>query len=357
MSFEAPFRVGFAWSNLGDKMRAVRLVEPGKRLEAREVDPGLPGAFDAVVAVRAAGICRSDVHYRSGWPVAGPLPLTLGHEIAGAVHAVGDGVTSVAPGDRVVVHYQVACGDCEYCRRGSEQFCPAGAMLGKDRDGGYAEFVTVPARNLFSLPDSVPMTHGAVMMCSSATVYHALRKARLRSGEAVAVIGVGGLGASAVQLARAFGAAAVFAVDINREKLTLAEGYGAIAVDGNGDAAATILAQGGVDVSLELIGLESTTRTAIDVLRPFGRAVAVGLTHDPVPVRTYRDLVVREAELIGSADHLASEIPDLLRLAAEGSLDLTAVVTNEVELDADAVNAAMDEVEQFGASVRTVIVS
>ncbi|MDX1450223.1 MAG: zinc-binding dehydrogenase, partial [Acidimicrobiia bacterium] len=278
-----------------------------------------------------------------------------GHEIAGVVHTLGPDVAGWAPGDRVALHYLVACGDCAYCRRGSEQFCTTGAMLGKDRDGGYAEYVTVPARNLFALPDAVSDAHGAVMMCSSATVYHALRKARMAPGETVAVFGIGGLGASAVQIATAFGAGRVFAVDINPVTLEWAARLGAEPIDGRSDPAAAINAAGGADIALELVGTPGTTRAAVEVLRPFGRAVAVGLTHDPVPLQVYRDLIVREGEFIGSADHLASELPDLLRLAAEGRLDLSDIVTATVPLEADAVNDAMDRLENFGGDVRTVI--
>jgi len=122
----------------------------------------------------------------------------------------------------------VTCGDCIYCSLGSEQFCTSGQMLGKNRDGGYAEAISVPARNAFSLPDEIPFEHGAIMVCSSATSFHALRKGRLEAGETVAVFGVGGLGMSAVQLARAFGALDVYAVDINADRFS-----------GDGDRGAT----------------------------------------------------------------------------------------------------------------------
>src|SRR5438477_442463 len=118
-------------------------------------------------------------------------------------------------GDRVCVHYLVTCGQCRYCRRGLEQFCASGEMIGKHRDGGYAEFIVVPERSVFELPPEIPFEQGAIMMCSSATALHALNKARMRSGETVAIFGVGGLGISAIQLARHFGAAEVFAVEIN----------------------------------------------------------------------------------------------------------------------------------------------
>ncbi len=338
-------------------MRAVRLVAPGRPLELHEVPVPAAGPRDVVVDVAAAGICRSDVHYRSGDPPAEPLPLTLGHEVAGVVSAIGAEVQAVALGDRVCLHYQVSCGDCRYCVSGSEQFCVAGAMLGKSRDGGYAEQIVIPARNVFPVPDGVSLEHAAVMMCSSATSLHALRKASLRPGETVAVFGVGGLGSSAVQIAVALGAGDVYAVDINPTKLELAAGFGAIPVDARTqDPVAAIRAAGGADVALELIGLPATLRQAVECLAVFGRAVAVGLNTGAVPVYPYAELIVREAVLMGAADHLAQELPLLLDLARRGALDLSLVVTERVPLEAGPVNAAMDRLEEYGDSVRTVIV-
>ncbi len=157
-----------------------------------------------------------------------PLPLTLGHEVAGVVEKTGADVEGFTTGDRVCVHYLVTCGQCAFCQAGTEQFCPTAQMIGKHRDGGYAEFIVVPERSVFRLPDEIPFEQGAILMCSSATSLHALNKARLRPGETVAIFGVGGLGISAVQLARTLGAAQVFAVDINPRKLELAERFGAI---------------------------------------------------------------------------------------------------------------------------------
>ncbi len=338
-------------------MRAIQLTAPESPLAAADVARAAPADGEVVIRVAAAGICRSDVHYRAGEPQAGPLPLTLGHEIAGVVDEAGPGADPALVGIPVAVHYQLSCGECRYCALGSEQFCRAGAMLGKDRHGGYAEYVTVPARNVFPIPGGVALDHAAVMMCSSATSLHALRTARLAPGETVAVFGAGGLGQSAVQIAAALGAGRVLAVDINPAKLELAARFGAEPVDANsGDPVAVIRAAGGADVALELIGIPQTLRQAVESLAVFGRAVAVGLNQGPVPVFPYRELITREAELLGAADHLATEIPLLLRLAADGKLDLVDVVSDRVPLEAGAVNAALDRLEAFGDSVRTVIV-
>jgi 2-desacetyl-2-hydroxyethyl bacteriochlorophyllide A dehydrogenase len=340
-------------------MKAVRLVEPGRPLEMQELPIPEPGLDDVLVRVKAAGVCHSDAHYRAGVSPVHPLPLTLGHEVAGVIEERGRNVTALQVGDRVCVHYMVTCGNCTYCNMGSEQFCTTGKMIGKYTDGGYAEYINIPARSAFVLPDEIPFEQGAIMMCSSATSFHALRKGRMQPGETLAVFGVGGLGMSAVQLARAFGALDVYAVDIVPSKLALAEKFGAIPVNAKEtDPVAEIkrLTQGrGVDVALELIGLPLTVKQSIDALAVFGRAVAVGLSDKTVEISVYRDVMGKEGELIGASDHLASELPALIELARRGVLDLSEVVTGTLPLDAEAINAALDRLDSYGSDVRLVI--
>ncbi|HDQ71613.1 MAG TPA: alcohol dehydrogenase [Chloroflexi bacterium] len=339
-------------------MRAIQLIEIGQPVEMRTLDVPTPGARDVLVQVRAAGICHSDAHYRAGTSPTDP-PVTLGHEVAGVVAQVGDAVTNVRPGDRVGLHYLVTCGECHYCTLGSEQFCVNGQMIGKHRDGGYAEYVRIPARSVVRLPDEIPFEHGAIMMCSSATSFHALRKSRLQAGERAAIFGVGGLGMSAVQLARAFGALDVYAVDINPDKLALAERLGAIPVDASVvDPVAEIrrLTGGrGVDVALELIGLPEVSRQALQSVDVFGRVVLVGLSDRLLAVDPYREILGKEAEIIGASDHLISEFPLLFEYACRGALDLSDIVTRTVPLEAGAVNQVMDELDAYGGGVRTVI--
>ena len=338
--------------------RALRLV--GQNEPLVETDLPVPdlASGEALVSVQAAGICRSDVHYLQGTPRLPPLPRTLGHEVAGVVESLGPNPpVGIMEGLRVGVHYQTSCGTCRFCQAGNDQFCVAGQMIGNGRDGGYAEKIVVPARNLVAIPDQVAIEHAAVMMCSSATSLHALRKARLERGERVAVFGLGGLGQSAVQLALAEGAAAVYAVDLNPAKAALAARYGAIPVAGGEGAVEAILEDsGGVDVSLELVGLAETMRQAVGVLGPQGRAAAVGLAEEPFLVDAYEDLVLREAEIIGVSDHLASELPPLLDIAARGDLDLSRVVSNQIPLEVGPVNQALEDLAAFGDEVRTVIV-
>jgi 2-desacetyl-2-hydroxyethyl bacteriochlorophyllide A dehydrogenase len=340
-------------------MKAIRLTQPGHPLELQEVPVPVPGPRDVLVRVKAAGICHSDAHYRAGRSLVRPLPLTLGHEVAGVVEKVGAEVSQFKPGDRVCVHYLASCGMCEYCQRGNEQFCVSGAMMGKYRDGGYAEFVVMPARSVFRVPQEVPFAQGAILMCSSATSLHALNKARLRAGQTVAVFGVGGLGLSAIQLAKVFGARQVFAVDIKPSKLAWAERLGAMPV--NAAACEPVGEIGrltggrGVDVALELIGLPVTMRQAVQCLAIQGRAALAGITEKTFEVAPYMELLNKEAEIIGVSDHLAQELPQLLEWARRGALDLSGIITRTVPLEAGAVNEALDGLERFGEEGRMVI--
>jgi propanol-preferring alcohol dehydrogenase len=340
-------------------MKAIRLVQPGRPLELQEVNVPAVGARDVLVRVKAAGVCHSDAHYRAGKSVVRPLPLTLGHEVAGVVERAGAEVSSVKAGDRVCLHYLATCGECGYCQRGNEQFCVSGAMMGKYRDGGYAEFIVMPARSVFRLPEEIRFEQGAIMMCSSATSLHALNKARLRAGETVAVFGVGGLGLSAIQLAKVLGAREVFAVDIRPGKLALAERFGAVPVNAaQCEPVAEIgrLTGGrGVDVALELIGLPLTMRQAVQSLAIQGRAALAGITDKTFEVAPYFEVLNKEAEIIGVSDHLAQELPTLIEWARRGALDLSKVITRTLPLDAQAVNDALDELEKFGEAGRMVI--
>jgi 2-desacetyl-2-hydroxyethyl bacteriochlorophyllide A dehydrogenase len=341
-------------------MRAVRLIEPKRPVVMEEIDIPHVGAEDVLIRVKAAGICHSDAHYRSGVTKAGPLPVTLGHEVAGIVEKIGSAVTLVQAGARVCVHYLVSCGQCHYCSSGSEQFCRSGQMIGKHRDGGMADFIVMPERSVFHLPPEIPIEQGAVMMCSSATSLHALKKARIKGGETVAIFGVGGLGASAVQLALALGALHVYAVDINPGKLALARSLGAIPVDpAAGDPVGEIrrLTNGrGVDVAVEVIGLPLTMRQAVRSLAVQGRAAIAGLSDQCFEIASYSELLSPEAEVIGVADHLAQEMPLLLDFGRKGKLNLSNVITRIVPLDAAAINGVLDELDNYGDQVRVVVV-
>jgi propanol-preferring alcohol dehydrogenase len=341
-------------------MKAVQLVSLNEPLRDAVVAVPKLGSTDVLIRIKAAGICHSDQHYRSGVASTGPLPVTLGHEVSGVLEEVGVDVIRLQPGQRVVVHYLAFCGECSFCRAGNEQFCAKAQMIGKHRDGGYAERIVMPAASVVALPDEIPFEHGAVMMCSTMTSFHALRKARMQPGETVAVFGAGGLGISALQLARLLGAERVFAVDIQKRKLDLARKLGATPIDaGREDPVAAIkdLTKGkGVDVAMELTGLPVPTKQSIQSLAVMGRAVMVGIGDKSVDIDIYREVVGREAEIIGCSDHLLAEIPVVLEYARTGRLDYSHIVTKAVPLDAHAITAVLDALAAFNSDVRSVIV-
>jgi D-arabinose 1-dehydrogenase-like Zn-dependent alcohol dehydrogenase len=337
----------------------VRLTQVGKPLQEAEVDLPEIGASDVLIRVAACGICHSDEHYRVGISRIDRLPVTLGHEIAGRIEKVGADIKHATRSDRVCVHYLAHCGSCEFCVRGLEQFCRSGQMIGKHRDGGYAEFIKVPGRNVFALPDQISFEIGAIMMCSSATALHALNKARLRPGESIAIFGFGGLGFSALQLARAFDCDQIYVVEINPAKLALIEKLEAVAIDankGNPVKQITDATNGkGVDVSLELIGSAKTMREAVQCLSALGRAALVGLTAESISIFPYTELINREIEIIGVSDHLAAELPTLVEFVRNGKLRFPPDAFRFVDLDAEQINASLDAFENSIDHIRTVI--
>lgn len=341
-------------------MKSIRMIETGKPLEDQDIPTPKIGERDILVHIRAAGICHSDAHYRAGRSAMGFLPITLGHEVSGVVEKTGSQVTNVKVGDRICLHYNISCGDCYYCATGDDQFCDSVKMLGHHVDGGYAEYIAVPARNAVPLPEEIPFEAGATLMCASATALHALRKSRVKAGDTVAVFGIGGLGLSAIQLARAMGAVDVYAVDIKQDKLELASEYNATPIDASRtDVVEEILklTKGrGVNVALEMIGLKKTMEQAIDSLGNLGRAVMVGMNQQPISINTYRQVLGKEAEIIGSNDHHLDELHLLVDLARRGILDTSRVVSQVIPLEAGKINQRLDDLEKFTSDVRAVIV-
>ncbi len=302
-------------------MHAVRLTH----LTAPLIDADVPepeiGDAEFLIDIRAAGICHSDAHYRAGGGSV-TLPLTLGHEIAGVVHGTGQ---------RVALHY----------------LHDDGRMLGKEVDGGYAERIVVPAANAVPIPDGVSFETAAVMMCSTATAYHALRLSRLRPGESVAILGFGGLGASAAQLAKVMGAARVFAVDRVAEKLDLAASFGAIP--------ASIDELRDVDVVLDFAGHPATTLQALRALARGGRIMIVAINLRELAIDPYRDVLAGEHHIIGVSDHTREELVELLQLAHRGVIDISRVITRRVSLEAAAINEVLDDLDRGTKHLRTVI--
>ena len=325
-------------------MRAVRLTAFNAPLVEQQLDEPHPQRNEVKVRIEAAGICHSDAHYRAGFGAIA-LPRTPGHEIAGTVVEIGDGVRDVAIGDRVAIHYLKSCGRCRACRESGEQFCETGEMIGKQCDGGYAESIVVPAANAIAIPDGVPFHVAAIMMCSTATAYHALRVAGMREGQHVTILGFGGLGVSALHLSRALGAGAISVIDVVPEKLAAAEALGAC-VNELTD----------IDIAIDFTGRPELATRALKALNPRGTLVIVALSEAPISFNPYRDLLGKERRIAGCSDHLRSELVELMQFAANGTLKLDAAISRQVPLAADTINGVLDDLERGTAAVRSVIV-
>jgi len=199
-------------------MKAARLHQIRQELSIDPVQVPKVNANEVLVDIKASGICHSDLNYRNGVAPVGKLPIILGHEVAGVIAEVGNQVEDLEEGERVCIHYVISCGKCAYCSTGKDNLCEEYRMIGKDVDGGFAEYIKVPARNVLKLPKNIPFEQAATLGCAVSTPFHALRRGRASVGETVVVYGVGGLGVHAIQLAsKIFGAGKVIAVDILEE--------------------------------------------------------------------------------------------------------------------------------------------
>lgn len=319
-------------------MKAARLTKVGAPLEIVEVPIPEPGPEDILVRVKAAGICSSDLHYQDGRSEVTRLPITLGHEVAGEVTKCGGNVKNLKEGDRVSLFYLVTCGECMKCSTGHDNYCEEAKMLGKNIDGGFAEYLSIPARNAFPFPESIPYAQAALMTDAVATPFHALKRANVQTGESVLIIGIGGLGIHAVQLAKIMGAGQVIAMDLDRDKLNLAREVGATATvnpqeEDAAEKIAEITGGHGVDIAIELIGLATTIRQAIDSTGLGGRTVVVGICPDEMELNPYHDLLLLEKTIMGSADQCRADFPVIIEMAAQKRLDLSNSVSHELPLE------------------------
>lgn len=365
------------------RVRAAVLHRPGEPVVVEDVELQRPRAGEVLVRIAAAGVCHSDVHLADGSLGAGRFPIVLGHEGAGVVEEVGEGVGHVAPGDPVGLSFVPSCRACAACRAGRYTLCiPAGAsaLAGTMMDGSsrlrlrdgsvlqhglmtacFAELAVVDGRGVAPLPSGLPLWQAALLGCGVLTAFGAVANvARVGAGESVAVVGCGGVGLQVVAAAARAGADPIVAVDLDPAKLELALERGATAaVRGDEDrpaASVRKLVPGGVDHAFEVVGRPETIRLAWDVLRPAGTAIVVGVAPKGVEVclpalEFLSDRGIR-GSYYGSGDP-AADLPALARLAAAGELDLAGVVSHVTDLDG--VEAALQRLRR-GEGARTIVV-
>jgi alcohol dehydrogenase/propanol-preferring alcohol dehydrogenase len=267
-------------------MRAMQVREAGDDFELVEREVPEPGFGEALVRVHACGVCHSDSFAKEGGYPGVSHPLVPGHEIAGVLEALGDGVQGWEVGQRVGVGWFGGnCGYCEWCRRGSLIDCENMEIPGITMDGGYADYVVVRASAMASMPDDLDDEEAAPLLCAGITTYNALRHSGVRGGDRVAVLGVGGLGHLGVQFAAKLGFETV-AIARGTAKEELARKLGAHQyIDSTaGDPGQALAGLGGADVILSTVTSAEAMGAVFGGLRPQGRLVVVGAAMDPIPV-------------------------------------------------------------------------
>ncbi len=306
-----------------DTMRAVVIAEYGGSLQATRRPVPRPGAGEVLVRVRASGLCSTDLHLLSGRQPLGDLPRIVGHELAGDVVELGEGVAHWRPGDRVTAAIDVTCGRCRHCLAGETQLCRAMKRIGFERDGGHADYVAVPAANLVALDAEISYEAAAILPDAVACMYHSLiHQGGVGIGQRVLILGVGGLGIHGVQIARCAGAE-VLATSRQPQRLALAEQYGAVGVNTaqeSLEAAVKRFTDGeGVDVVVDNVGNRASVLEGLKVLRPGGKFLVVAYLDETFEIPSL-PLFKTELEIIGCRGSTRQDLIDVVRLVRIGQV-------------------------------------
>jgi propanol-preferring alcohol dehydrogenase len=333
-------------------MKAAVVHDFSKPLVIQDVPTPEPGPGEILVRIETSGLCHTDIHAAHGeWPVKPNPPFIPGHEGVGIVERLGDGVTEVAPGDRVALPWLgYACGACEYCTTGWETLCEKQQNTGYSIDGGYAEYAKASAKYVAKVPPGVDPLDAAPLTCAGVTTYKAVKISGARPASLVAVFGIGGLGHLAVQYAKIFGATVV-AVDVVDDKLQLARDLGAdYTVNAlTQDPVQAIKKLGGAHAALSIAVAPKAFEQAYGSLRRGGRLVFVALpAENTVPVPIF-ETVLGGITIVGSIVGTRTDLAEVFRLHAAGR---TRVVRETRTLDE--VNECFEQVEKGQVPARLV---
>ena len=342
-------------------MRAVRVVGYHENLQLHDIgEPEVTGPLDVIVRIGAAGVCRTDLHILEGqWAEKSQvrLPYTIGHENAGWVHAVGDAVSTVAVGDKVILHPLVTCGLCRACRSGDDVHCQDSRFPGIDTDGGYAEYLKTTARSVIKLDDSLEPADVAALADAGLTAYHAVAKAAklLRPGYTAVMIGAGGLGHIGIQVLKAISPATLVVTDRNPDALALAKQLGADHTvlskpDGSHVAEILELTRGhGAEAVIDFVAEGGSTALGLQMVRRAGNYYVVGYGEN-VDVPTI-DLISAEINIIGNLVGSYNDLVELMVLAAAGKVTLHTVTYKLKEFQ-----QALDDLDAGRVRGRAILV-
>lgn len=311
-------------------MKAVQVIGYHTKLQLTEIPkPVIAGPFDVIVRIGGAGVCRTDIHILEGqWEAKSgvELPYTIGHENAGWVEAIGDAVSNVVVGDKVILHPLITCGLCRACRFGDDVHCERSQFPGIDTNGGYAEYLRTTARSVVKIDDSLEPADVAALADAGLTAYHAAAKvARVtHPGDVCVVIGAGGLGHIGIQVLKAISGVTVVVVDRNPDAIALSEAVGAdrgIVADGTHVQQILDLTGGhGAEAVLDFVGEGGATKEGVAMLRRAGSYFVVGYGEN-IDVPTI-DIISTEVNFIGNLVGSYNDLQELMVLAAQGKVTL-----------------------------------
>lgn len=311
-------------------MKAVVLTEPSK-LEVRDIEKPQAGEGQALIRVTHSGICGTDTKiFSGGIPV--PYPLVMGHEMAGVLEA-GVSADGAQPGDRVLVDPVTFCGECAICKKGQTNLCINGELLGRDINGGFAEYCVAPNQNVYALPDDVDDVQAPLIQVLT-TVLHAFNQAGVDEGDVVAILGLGVTGLMQVQLARALGASKVICVSRNPHKRGLAEKFGAdVAVNHGEDAKQVVMDMTdglGADMVIESVGHLSVLAEAMDLTRTGGKIIPFGIYAASEGKLPFYEFYFKELAIINARAAKGEDFIKGIDLVRSGKVDLAPLITHQV---------------------------
>jgi L-iditol 2-dehydrogenase len=306
------------------------------------IDMPIPafGPGDLLVKVKACGICGSDVHGYDGSTGRRLPPIVMGHEAAGVVEAVGDDVKDIQPGDRVTFDSTVYCGNCFFCSRGQLNLCDNRQVLGVStpefkRHGAFAEYVSVPRRISYKLPDSLSFEHAALIEAVSIAV-HGVNRTPIRLGDTCVIVGAGMIGSLTIQAAKLGGCAQVIAIDVEDRKLDMARSFGASHTFNpkNEDVIAKVkeVTEGrGADSAIDCVGATAPIQTCMNVVRKGGHVTLIGNVTPKIEL-PLQIAVARELTLYGSCAS-NGEYPECIALMASGKINVDPIISARIKLE------------------------
>jgi propanol-preferring alcohol dehydrogenase len=334
-------------------LKAAVVTKFGAPLEIQELPKPEPGPNQVLVKIEASGICHTDIHAAHGdWPVKPTLPFTPGHEGIGVIEAIGPGDTGRHIGERVALAWLgTACGRCDYCISGWETLCEQQTNTGYSINGGFAEYAVADGRFAVPVPDGVTPFDAAPLTCAGVTTYKAIKVARVRPAERVAVFGIGGLGHLALQYARIVGGI-VIAVDVEEPKLKLAKELGADHVINarTSDPVEEIKKLGGADVAVALAAAPKSFEQAFHSLRRGGRLVCVALPADGTMTLPIFETVLFGISVIGSIVGTRQDLAEVFQLHKAGRTKVVGVGCKIGD-----INASFDDILAGKVPARLVL--